>query len=470
MQESQEHYFEEDSIYQAISRYEDMVRANTTSYFDVYEFEVIVDYYLDQNHFSMAEDALGIALSQHPEAVELKFRLSQLLINSGKPAKGIRILRDIEHLEANNPEFFIVKGTALNLLGKKQEADQAFKEAINLSSDSRDEVLHNISLSYIHNRHYKQAIRYLLLAHEINPANLDVLQELALVYERIDELSKCVIYYEKYIDIDPFNDTIWLNLGLIYSSIDKNEKALEAFDYALCISPSNLAALLSRANLCINTGDYSEAIQSYLEILELDPVNVQALTYIGECYEKQEFYKRSVYYFKKAISLDEQFSDAWYGLGVATYQQDLIVESVPYFKRALQIDPENSDYWFMMGEVYRKLQELEKSAEAFNRAVELDPNDYEAWICRAELSCKNNNDLKGAISILNKAILYNRDNSTINYQLATYYFQNNQSKLGFSFFEKGLEINFTEHTDFLDNIAGKYASKLASELIIKYKN
>jgi predicted Zn-dependent protease len=96
MQESHEHYFEEDSLYQAIARFEDMVRSKTTSYFDVYEFELIVDYYLDQHDFSKAEDALDIALSQHPAAQELKFRLAQLYISSGKPAKGIRLLRDIE--------------------------------------------------------------------------------------------------------------------------------------------------------------------------------------------------------------------------------------------------------------------------------------------------------------------------------------------------------------------------------------
>jgi tetratricopeptide (TPR) repeat protein len=158
------------------------------------------------------------------------------------------------------------------------------------------------------------------------------------------------------------------------------------------------------------------------KIIEFDPTNVQAYTYIGECYEKLSYFKRSIFFFKRALSFDENYADAWYGLGIATFQQDLIKESIEYFQKAIAIDPENPDFWFMLGEVFRKLEDLEKAAEAFNRAVELDPNDFEAWICRAELSFKDNNDIKGAISILKKAIEFNKDNSTINYQWLPIYF------------------------------------------------
>jgi tetratricopeptide (TPR) repeat protein len=469
MQESHEHYFEEDSLYQAIARFEDMMRSKTTSYFDVYEFELIVDYYLDQHDFSKAEDALDIALSQHPAAQELKFRLAQLYISSGKPAKGIRLLRDIEFLEANNSDFYLLKGSALNLLGKKEEAGQAFNEAIKLSSDSKDEVIYNIALSFINNRRYSHAIKYLKLAHEINPKNIDVIQELALVYERIDELKLSTDYYKKFLEIEPFSGSVWLSLGVLYSSLDLHEKAIDAFDFAIAIRPNNIAALFSKANTCVNWGKHNEAIKTYQEIIEFDPTNVQAYTYIGECYEKLSYFKRSIFFFKRALSFDENYADAWYGLGIATFQQDLIKESIEYFQKAIAIDPENPDFWFMLGEVFRKLEDLEKAAEAFNRAVELDPNDFEAWICRAELSFKDNNDIKGAISILKKAIEFNKDNSTINYQLATYLFRNNQSKQASHFFEKGLQINFNEHNDFIEDISEKFTNRIVGELISKHR-
>lgn len=469
MQESQEHYFEEDSLYQAINRFEDMIRNNTTSYFDVYELEIIVDYYLDQNHFTQADEALKVGLKQHPASQELKYRLAQLFINSGKPAKGIRLLRNIESLETNNTDFFLLKGTALNLLGKKEEASQAFTEAIKLATEGKDEVIFSIALSFVTNRRYKSAIRYLKLAYEINPKNLDILQELALIYERIDELEESANCYKEYLNIDPYNDHIWFSLGVIYSSMQQNKNAINAFEFATAIRPTNIAALFSLANSYIHSSEYSIAVNVYKDILEVDARNVQAITFIGECYEKMMSYKQAIYFFKRAIEIDEFYSDAWYGMGIATYQQDQFKECISHFKKATEIDPENPDFWFMLGEVYRKLEILEKAAEAFNRAVELDPTDYEAWICRAELSYKDNSDVKGAIKVLKKAIEYNRDNSTINYQLATYLFHNNQSKLAYQFFEKGLKINYTEHNEFLEDISEKYHSTIRYNLANKHK-
>lgn len=468
MQESYDHYFEEESLYQAINRFEDMIKSNTTCYFDVCEFEVIIDYYLDQHNFRHAEEAINTGLNQHPQAYEIKFRLAQLYIQSGKPAKGLRLLRNIENIEATNSEFYLLKGTALNILGKLEEAKQAFDEAIMHASDGKDDVIYNIAYSHINSRNYKVALKYLELAYEVNPLNTSVIQEIALVCERMDQLEKSAEYYQKYLDIDPFSDNVWLSLGIAYSSLNKTDKALEAYDYAIAIRPHNISALFSKANTLVNIGRNKEAVTTYNEILDFDPDNVQALTYIGECYEKMAFFKRSEYYFKRAIELDESFSDAWYGLGISYFQQDNCKLALGYFQKANKIDPENADFWFMLGEVYRKLNNLEKSAESYNRVIELDPNDYEAWITRAELSFKENNDLKGAIRIMTKALEYNPDISVINYQLATYYFFNNQSKQAFRHFEKGLSINFLEHFDYLKALPQKSARQL-TPLLDKYK-
>lgn len=468
MQESFDHYFEEESLYQAINRFEDMIKSKNTCYFDVCEFEVIIDYYLDQHNFRHAEEAINTGLNQHPQAYEIKFRLAQLFIQSGKPAKGLRLLRNIENIEATNSEFYLLKGSALNILGKPEEARQAFDEAIMHASDGKDDVIYNIAYSHINSRNYKVALKYLELAFEVNPLNTSVIQEIALVCERMDQLEKSAEYYQKYLDIDPFSDNVWLSLGIAYSALNNTEKALEAYDYAIAIRPQNISALFSKANTLVNIGRNKEAISAYNEILDLDPDSVQALTYIGECYEKMTFYKRSEYYFKRAIELDETFADAWYGLGISYFQQDNCKLSLGYFLKANKIDPENADFWFMLGEVHKKLNNLEKSAEAYNRVIELDPNDYEAWITRAELSFMDNNDLKGAIRILTKAVEYNPEISVINYQLATYYFFNNQSKQAFHHFEKGLSINFPEHCDYLKVLPKKSVQQL-TPLLEKYK-
>ncbi|MCG8697374.1 MAG: tetratricopeptide repeat protein [Bacteroidales bacterium] len=468
MQENQEPYLEEDSVFRAINRYEEMLRRNRFEYFDVFEFEIIIDYFLDQHKFQQANQAIELSLRQHPAASTLRFRLGQMYIQSGKPSKGLHILKEIEHLEGSNCDYYLLLGAAYNILGNKEKAKQAFEDSIKYSYENKDEVIYNIAYSYVNTRRYNQAIHYLLLALEINPENLAVLYELAMVYERLDNWQKAVQYYTEYLEYEPFSYNVWINLGMAYIHTSKYSKAIEAFDYAIAIDPESNSAYFSKANVLIEDSKIEQAIEVYKEVIVVDPFNIQAYTYLGECYEKIGAFQRAIHYYKKAILQDASYSEAWYGIGMCLYHLKKYEESVRCFEKASSIDPENADYWFMLGEVYALVDNENKSAEAFNRTVELDPNDHEAWINRAELSFKQK-DIKEAIKILSKGHKFNEDNSSINYKLATYYFHNNQPQEGCHFYERGLLINFTEHTSYYSELPEESSKNQISELLKKFQ-
>jgi len=469
MSENQEPFFEEDNIYESIERFEEMLNRKSSCYFDVYEFEYIIDYYIEQHNFPNAKVAIEKGLMQHPLSSSLKYRLANLYINNGKPSKGLHFLRAIEAFEKGSAEFYLLKGTALNVLGKKEEATSAFDKAIQLACENKDEVIYNIAYSYLNTRRYNLAVKYLLLAHEVNPKNLTVIQELALSYERQDKLTKSIEFYNKYLNIDPYAENIWFNLGMVYTSLEDYDKAIDAYDFAIAICPDYVSAYFSKANTFVNQGLNKEAIRTYEEIIYIEPDNVQAFTYIGECYEKLTLFRRAIYYYKKAIVIDSSFGDAWFGLGMAHFNSEEYVNCLQFFAKANEIDPENPEYWFMLGEVYKKLNILDKSIEAYNRTVELDPNDYEAWLSNADI-CFIENNVHEAINILSKAYQFNKDISTINYNLAAYYLYNNQPILACEFFEKGLAINYGEHSDLFDRYPIISKNEKFSQLIRKYKN
>jgi tetratricopeptide (TPR) repeat protein len=469
MNDSFESFYEEEGLFESINRFEEMASGNGSCYFDVYEFENIIDYYIDQHNFNQAKAAIDRGLKQHPNSSSFKLRLAHIYIQNGKPSKGLHLLREIEPLEAANADFYLLKGTALNVLGKREGAHNAFDKAIQLTTENKDDVIFSVAYSYLNTRRYKLAIKYLSLALEINPDNLSVVQELALVYEKTDELEKSIEYYKKYLELDPFAEHIWFSLGMVYSTREENDLAIDAYDYAIAICPDYISAYFSKANTLINIKNYKEALESYQQIISIEPDNVQAYTYVGECYDKLELYKRAIYYFRKALVLDKNCGDAWYGLGMAYYNMEEYSNSLDYFAYANKIDPENPDFWFMLGEAYRKLNILDKSAESFHRAVELDPNDYEAWLSHADIFFMENK-LNEAITVLNKAYQYNNEISTINYNLAVYYLYDNQPQLAVKYFEKGLSINFSEHNELLDRYPITSKSEVFSQLIKKYKN
>ncbi len=446
-----------------------MIDRNSACYFDVFEFENIIDYYIDQHNFNQARNAIERGLKQHPYSSSLKLRLAQVYIQNGKPSKGLNILREIEPIEGTSSDFHVLKGTALNVLGRKDEAHNAFDQALQLCSEGKDDIILSIAFSYMNTRRYNLAIKYLKLALEVNPTNLSVLQELAMVYEKLDQLEKSIEYYQRYLELDPFAEHIWFSLGMVYSTREEYDKAIDAYDFAIAICPDYVSAYFSKANTLVNSENYLAAVESYKEIISIEPDNAQAYIYVGECYDKLELHKRAIFYYRKAIAVDKNCCDAWYGLGMAYYNMEEYNNCLNYFKHANRLDPENPDYWYMLGESYRKLNILDKSAESFHRAVELDPNDYEAWLSHADIFFIENK-LHEAIAILNKAYQYNNEISTINYNLAAYYLCDNQPTIALKYFEKALSINYSEHNELLDRFPIVSKNETFSQLIKKYKN
>lgn len=469
MNQNRNSFFEEDEYADIINRYKDMISKKKSYYFDIYEFENIVDYYIYHNDYKSALESIETGLGQHPHSVSLKLKLAHVLIENGKSLKALKYINNIEKAESYNFEVYFLKGKALNSLGKHREAINEFNRAIKLSKEDKDDLVYDIALSFIQVDKVKTAIKYLQLAYEINELNLLVIYDLAVCYERIDNIEKSIFYYQKFLDIDPFAENIWFNLGLLYSSIDEYDKALKAYDYSIAISPANVSVYFSKAETLIGNKNYKDAISVYNDLLEIDNENAQAYCFLGDCYKKLCEYKRALKNYNKAIKIDNDNPDAWYGIGIVLCSLKRYHNSINNLKKAIKIEPNNPEYWFMLGEVYSKMKVHSRSARAYAKTLELDPSNYRCWLAYAKVYY-NKNKINDAISILKEAYQYNNNVSTINYQLAAYHIDNDQPYLAYKYFEKGLSLNFKEHNEVLNHFPKTRKNKNINWLIAKFQN
>lgn len=466
MNEERYNSFEEEFSV-SIDRYKEMLKRNTSSFFDVFEFENIIDYYLDQKNFAKAKQAAQYGIRQHPSASSLRLKLANILIESGKPSEGLVLLREIEMLEKINPEFFLIKGIAYNFLGKQTQAIQEFDKAITLTTENRDEMIYNIAYSFIQLDRIPKAIKYLLLACEIDPENPLYMHELALCYEKQEDYIKSITYYKKYLDLDPFAENIWFNLGILYAAINDYDNSLEAFDYAIAIHPGYSSAHYNKASTLMSASRYDEAIDIFNELIALEKDNIYAHYNLAECYEKKKEYQKAIKIYENVIKIDHSFADAWFGIGMVFFNQKKYNSAEYNIIKAIKLDTENPDYWFTLAELYQIQKNNQKAADAYKKTVELDPNDYEAWIAYAKIRF-DEQEVKDAINILNEAQEYNHNVSTLSYQLAAYYYFDNNKTKASQYFEKGLELNFTEHEDIINRFPGIKKNKVFNKLIRKY--
>jgi tetratricopeptide (TPR) repeat protein len=468
MSEDFEKYFEEKDIFEIITRYQDMLKHKRSCFFDLFEFEDIIDYYIDNEEYTDAREASKIALEQYPFATSLKLRYAKILCEKNKISLALQILQEIEGIEINNFELHLIKGNLLNKSGKQEEAIIEYDAAIRLVCENRDELVFSVAQSFLDLGKESQAIRYLLLAHEINEKNLLVLYELASCYEHLEYYDKTVEFLLKFLEIDPFAENIWYGIGVSYLKLQQYEKAFEAFEYALAINDRYISAYYSKAELFYHMGNYDEAVLVYNELLQMEVDNVRVYCYIGDCYEKAGDFDQALEYFREAKRMDNRYPEAWYGMAMVYKNTGKLHHSLINIRKAVKYDTENAEYWFFLGEIYSEMKLNENAMKAFSKTIEIDPSDYEAWLAYAKIYYKENK-VSDAIEVLNRAYQYNHDNSTVNYQLAAYHTVARQYSIAAKYFEKGLSLNYSEHKDYLMQMQEYFDKETICRILSKFQ-
>jgi tetratricopeptide (TPR) repeat protein len=445
MNEDKNFFYNENAGFTAVRRYENMLKYNESRFFDVEEFEEIIEYYLEGDELKNAAKAIDIALQQHPYASYFKIKHAQLLINENKPIRAIKILNKLEKIEVFNEEILILKAFAHNQLGNIKDAVRNFEKALTIVEEGeKEEVLYNIGVSFQQTNQYKLALKYLLIAYKINKTNTNVLYELGFCYEKSNNYEKSIAFYKKYLDEDPFAENVWFRLGTIYDSKGEYNKAIEAYDFALAIEDDYSLIYLNKASTLIKLNRYHDAIKVYEDFLEIEEDFIEVYCYIGECYEQLQEYDLAFSYYNAAFEQDNEFSEPLFAIGRIKLKQENYKESIAYLIKAIKLDQEDEEYWYYLAEAYKRAKINSKAIKCYERCISLNPDNHELWISYA-LFCFEIGQTIEAIEILTDALYYQPDKLITNYYLAGFYFSMNSRKLGMHCFEEAFHADPTKY-------------------------
>jgi tetratricopeptide (TPR) repeat protein len=449
MEEDRYGFSWEEEIKQAVQKFERMRRNNENYFFDVIEFESIIDYYIENNNPLKAFEAASMATRQHPNSVSIQLRKAKVLLDKGRAVETLRILKKLENIEPGNHEIYITKGTALGMLGNIQGARKMFDYALSLDSDEVANILFSI-VSVLQNlNYYEHLIPYLLRLMELEPGFKAHLYDLAYAYEKTEDFDNSIACYLRYLEEEPFSDSAWYNLGIIYNRLDQSEKALEAYDYALAVNYQNTFALFNKGNILSNLERYTDAIQVYHEYLENEPDSFEAMTYLGECYERTGNNLLAKKYYHDAIELAPEFADPWFGLGIIELNSGNPDDSLIFFRKAVRLDDENPEYWYLLGKAHYIKGEIKASLSCFREALKLDAYYDEVWADLGKLIQKEHITSR-AIPYLEHAYKVTGDVPGINYLLASFYLQAGRTEKAFEHLSVAVEMDKELYRDVVE--------------------
>ena len=454
----------EEEVEHAVQKFERMKKNNENYFFDVIEFETIIDYYIESNNSSKAFEAATFATEQHPHSVSIQLRKARVLLDKGRAVEALRLLKKLENIEPGNHELYIAKGTAFGMLGDIQGAKKMFDYSLTLDSEDTENILFAITSVLQNLNYYEHLIPYMESLIQMEPEFKAHLYDLAYAYEKIEDFENSIIYYLKYIEEEPFSDSAWYNLGIIYNKLESFEKAMEAYDYALAINSQNTFALFNKGNILSNIERYAEAIPVYHEYLENEPDSYEAMTYLAECYEKISEVTMARKYYHEAIELAPEYADPWFGLGVIALNTGNTDDSLIFFRKAVRLDDENPEIWYLLGKAHYSKGEKKAALRCFREALKLDGYYDEVWVDLGNIILKDGLVLK-AIPYLVHAYKITGDIPGINYLLASFYIHTGSGEKAFRHLSLAINMDRELFKEFEDIFSNKLFTRKIRKLL-----
>ena len=128
--------------------FERMIESDSFSFFDVDEYETIINYYLDVELKDKAKLATLKGLEHHPKNLSLSLILVEFYSIEKKYIKAIDLLKSILPLNPFNGELLLTLGRLNSRQGYYNSADLNFRKALKMSFEDREGVLMELAYEY----------------------------------------------------------------------------------------------------------------------------------------------------------------------------------------------------------------------------------------------------------------------------------------------------------------------------------
>ncbi|MBP5259793.1 MAG: tetratricopeptide repeat protein [Paludibacteraceae bacterium] len=365
-----------------IERYEE----NPKGYFDLDEWDEIIQYYLHRMHFAEARTAIRQGLGLHPDAPELLYYRIRLLTDTGKHEQALVLARTcIKRFQSMDSETsgdyinlwadtLLIEGEVLLKLQHGDEARRVFETLRRpLFGDPRYAFL-DAAYVYLNQNLYQQALEWITEGLREFPAEIELLDMAAYCLANTDRYEEAAGHLHRIIDLDPYNDRAWMELGDVHNMLNNPAKAVECYDFATSINDGNLDAWTNKASAYYQMEAYQKAADCYLLHAEKTGNGVESLLLAADCYEMMDRHDDALRIFRRCLELQPENGEAMEGAGICEIELQHYNTGIDLLTKALALDPTSNDSWFYLGQAYTQLDQDAMAVAAFRKCLELDPN------------------------------------------------------------------------------------------------
>ncbi len=378
-------YNEEENM--SLSKYEAMLKSNSSLFFDSNEFENIIQHYIDNGQVNRAKKALKMGLQQHPNNTTLRLLGIEILIFEGNYERANELLSEIEAIAPENEEVFIQRASLKSKEGQHKEAIILLFEALERTEDFAD--IHSmLGMEFLMIDDYENARTHYEACLKHDPYDYTALYNIMNCFNFTDDTHGAIQFLNGYLDVNPYCEVAWHQLGLQYVTLESYSKAVAAFNFAIYSDDTFVGAYIEKGKVLEYLGRYQEAIENYILTLELEDPLSFALLHIGHCYEKLGSKKEALKYYMQTITEDPLLDKGWKAITDYYFRQKDFKKALYHINKALDIDYENGLYWIRYAKINNRLGLYREAERGYRKGIENGENGLDNWLARFDLLLK----------------------------------------------------------------------------------
>ncbi len=410
--------FDYNEDHSLIKKFEEMRAMGALYYFDVEEFEELIDYYIFEPNKDIVQELIELAKSQHPGSVSLILKEAETFVYAENHDKALQIVENVELFDDSNPEHYFSKASIYSMADQKDKAIEVLYRLIEISdSDDLEEAKMALAKEFQELGDYQRSIDIHLEILGANTKNEDALIELGLSCELAGMYDYAIDLINKFIDENPYSDFAWFSLGNMYLNIDKYEEAIRAFEFATVVKDDFHEAYFNLGSSLMKVERFEDAIEAFKSSLTDDFQDPVTHNFIGHCYIVLEKNMDAITHFQHAVDFSPDYADGWLGFAVAYSNLEDYQESLLYIEKAIKLNPKNNYYQYFHADLLFNMGDFEFAEKVYEKVYKSDVENTGIFIDYAESLITNKKEQE-AINILIEGITKYPEESLLYYRYA----------------------------------------------------
>lgn len=231
------------------------------------------------------------------------------------------------------------RGWALQEIGRSEEAEQAFRRAI-----------------------------------ELDPADANAAFSLGNMLRARGQPKEAEEHFLRARDVLPDDSRIHNNLGIVLWETGRLQEAEASYLRALELNPEYANAHSNLGSVLLDQGKPSDAEASCRRALEIQPEFASAHYNLGNALRDQGRLDEAEASYRAALDLKPDFTSAHHNLGDALRDSDRAEEAVASYRRALQLVPGSAGTNIDLGTALQAQGKLDEAEASYRRALQIEPN------------------------------------------------------------------------------------------------